>query len=90
MEPVMRVAKWGNDLAIRLPRSVVETLGLKEGDAQAVSRQWASATRPYMREADVSHVQVTRAIGAAVMPRTWFAAASPAAARLPCRRAEWR
>jgi len=31
-EVVMRVAKWGNSLAIRLPRSVVEVLGLKEGD----------------------------------------------------------
>jgi antitoxin MazE len=28
----MRVAKWGNSLAIRLPSSVVETLELKEGD----------------------------------------------------------
>ncbi len=28
----MRVAKWGNSLAIRLLRSVVEVLGLKEGD----------------------------------------------------------
>jgi antitoxin MazE len=32
-EVVMRVAKWGNSLAIRLPRSVVEVLGLKEGDS---------------------------------------------------------
>ena len=29
----MRVARWGNSLAIRLPRSVVEALRLKEGDA---------------------------------------------------------
>jgi antitoxin MazE len=29
----MRVAKWGNSLAIRLPRAVVEALGLKEGDS---------------------------------------------------------
>ena len=29
----MRVAKWGNSLALRLPRSVVEALELKEGDA---------------------------------------------------------
>ena len=29
----MRVARWGNSLAVRLPKSVVETLGLKEGDA---------------------------------------------------------
>lgn len=28
----MRVAKWGNSLAIRLPASVVELLELKEGD----------------------------------------------------------
>jgi antitoxin MazE len=32
-EVVMQVAKWGNSLAIRLPRSVVEVLGLKEGDS---------------------------------------------------------
>jgi antitoxin MazE len=28
----MRVAKWGNSLAIRLPAIVVEALELKEGD----------------------------------------------------------
>ena len=28
----MRVSKWGNSLAIRLPAAVVETLDLKEGD----------------------------------------------------------
>lgn len=28
----MQVAKWGNSLAVRLPRGVVEALGLKEGD----------------------------------------------------------
>jgi antitoxin MazE len=28
----MRVSKWGNSLAIRLPASVVEALKLKEGD----------------------------------------------------------
>ena len=29
----MRIAKWGNSLAVRLPRSVVEALKLKEGDS---------------------------------------------------------
>jgi antitoxin MazE len=29
----MQVAKWGNSLAVRLPRSVVQALGLKEGDS---------------------------------------------------------
>jgi antitoxin MazE len=28
----MHVAKWGNSLAVRLPKSVVEALGLNEGD----------------------------------------------------------
>ena len=28
----MRVAKWGNSLAVRLPAIVVEALELKEGD----------------------------------------------------------
>ncbi|HEX2801895.1 MAG TPA: AbrB/MazE/SpoVT family DNA-binding domain-containing protein [Phenylobacterium sp.] len=28
----MRVAKWGNSLAIRLPKPIVEIMGIKEGD----------------------------------------------------------
>lgn len=28
----MRVAKWGNSLAVRLPASIVEAMGLREGD----------------------------------------------------------
>jgi antitoxin MazE len=28
----MKVAKWGNSLAVRLPAIVVEAMGLKEGD----------------------------------------------------------
>lgn len=28
----MQVSRWGNSLAIRLPRAVVEALKLKEGD----------------------------------------------------------
>lgn len=28
----MRVSKWGNSLAVRLPASVIELLGLKDGD----------------------------------------------------------
>ena len=28
----MKVAKWGNSLAVRLPQAVVEALRLKEGD----------------------------------------------------------
>jgi antitoxin MazE len=32
----MQVAKWGNSLAIRLPKAVVEALDLKEGDSVTV------------------------------------------------------
>ena len=28
----MQIAKWGNSLAVRIPTSVVDALGLKEGD----------------------------------------------------------
>lgn len=28
----MQVAKWGNSLAVRLPKAIVEALDLKEGD----------------------------------------------------------
>jgi antitoxin MazE len=31
-ETLMRVAKWGNSLAVRLPAAVVEALRLKDGD----------------------------------------------------------
>ena len=32
----MQVAKWGNSLAVRLPKAVVKKLGLKEGDAVTI------------------------------------------------------
>jgi antitoxin MazE len=32
MEATMQVSKWGNSLAVRLSKALVEELGLKEGD----------------------------------------------------------
>lgn len=32
MSEVMKVSKWGNSLAVRLPVDLVRELGLKEGD----------------------------------------------------------
>lgn len=32
MEPAMKVAKWGNSLAVRLTKPMVEALGVAEGD----------------------------------------------------------
>ncbi len=50
----MRVSKWGNSLAIRLPRVVIEALGLKEGDEielRAVdSRELDVSLRPTREE----------------------------------------
>ena len=33
----MQVAKWGNSLAVRLPRALVDSLGLKVGDEVAIT-----------------------------------------------------
>ena len=33
----MKLAKWGNSLAVRIPKDVVEALDLKEGDDIALS-----------------------------------------------------
>lgn len=50
----MQVARWGNSLAIRLPKAVVEALGLKEGDSIDVevagSRRLDVARSPDRRE----------------------------------------
>jgi antitoxin MazE len=32
LEDIMLVSKWGNSLAVRLPKDLVEDLGLKAGD----------------------------------------------------------
>jgi antitoxin MazE len=32
MEDSMQVSKWGNSLAVRLPKALVDQLGLREGD----------------------------------------------------------
>jgi antitoxin MazE len=46
----MRVAKWGDSLAVRLPAAVVEALGLKVGDEIEIhiadSRQFGVARKP--------------------------------------------
>jgi antitoxin MazE len=46
----VRIAKWGNSLAVRLPAAVVEILGLKEGDEIEIHvagrREFAVARKP--------------------------------------------
>ena len=50
----MQVAKWGNSLAVRLPASVVEALGLKPGDTIDIhvkgDRSFAVEKAPGARE----------------------------------------
>lgn len=50
----MRVSKWGNSLAVRLPAAAVEALNLKEGDdieIQVVGRgAFQIARKPGTRE----------------------------------------
>ena len=50
----MQVSKWGNSLAVRLPASVVEALGLKEGDKVEIQvagrRAFEVAKAPGARE----------------------------------------
>ena len=46
----MRVARWGNSLAVRLPAAVVDVLELKEGDEIEISvadrRQFTVSRKP--------------------------------------------
>jgi antitoxin MazE len=53
-EETMRVAKWGNSLAVRLPQSVVEALRLKEGDSVEIhiadEREFKIAKAPKRKE----------------------------------------
>lgn len=37
-EYIMQVAKWGNSLAVRLPKDLVSELGLSPGDEVAIVR----------------------------------------------------
>jgi antitoxin MazE len=50
----MRIAKWGNSLAIRLPNAVIEALGLREGDDVQVhvldSRDFGISRKPGREE----------------------------------------
>jgi antitoxin MazE len=47
----MIVSKWGNSLAVRLPKALVEELGLREGDELDVIAAKAGAIEVETREA---------------------------------------
>jgi antitoxin MazE len=61
----MRVEKWGDSLAIRLPAAVVETLGLKGGDEVVVGSPAKESLRsrsvtPEQREAALARISEAR------------------------------
>ncbi len=47
----MQVSKWGNSLAVRLPKALVEELGLKEGDELNVVAANANSLEVETKEA---------------------------------------
>ncbi|HLI65307.1 MAG TPA: AbrB/MazE/SpoVT family DNA-binding domain-containing protein [Caulobacteraceae bacterium] len=59
----MQVSKWGNSLAIRLPRAVVKTLSLKEGDEIEVhvrDRRRFDVDRAFSREEALERIRALR------------------------------
>lgn len=56
----MKVAKWGNSLAVRLPRPVVEALDLKEGDEvqiEAAGTRRLEVARDRQREEALARIR---------------------------------
>jgi antitoxin MazE len=56
----MRVAKWGNSLAVRLPKALVDRLGLKPGDeieVRAAETTRIAIARDSRREAAVARMR---------------------------------
>jgi len=59
----MKIAKWGNSLAIRLPATVVEVLELKEGDeveVHVVGSRAFDIARDNSREHALERIRVLR------------------------------
>jgi antitoxin MazE len=59
----MRICKWGDDLAIRLPSSVVEALKLKEGDEieiHVVGEHAFDVARDRSRERAIERIKALR------------------------------
>jgi antitoxin MazE len=59
----VKVARWGNSLAVRLPRSVVEALGLREGDEVEISQRSPGdleVSRDRRREEALARIRAAR------------------------------
>ena len=59
----MKVAKWGNSLAVRLPVALVEALDLKEGDSieiNAAGKREIEIDRDMSRERAIEQLRALR------------------------------
>jgi antitoxin MazE len=56
MNMQMKVSKWGNSLAVRLPAKLVQQLGLKEGDFVGQGQLQLYKSRPKMTREEALEV----------------------------------
>ena len=61
----MQVSKWGNSLAVRLPRALVEALKLKEGDEIEIT---IAGTRQFVVSNDRKREEALRKLRALRRP----------------------
>jgi len=66
----MRVSRWGNSLAVRIPKDVVEALGLKEGSRIAL-RPIDGETLGIAREPNTQEVLESIERMAKPLPKGW-------------------
>ena len=62
-EDIMRVAKWGNSLAVRLPKSLVDALSLKAGDELTIvdaTRQRLALAKNERRRQAIDNMRARR------------------------------
>jgi antitoxin MazE len=67
----MQIAKWGNSLAVRLPKKVVEELGLKEGDSVEI-RAAGKAALDVAREEEIARSKRLEALKRLRKFRGWM------------------
>ena len=66
----MRVSRWGNSLAVRIPKDVVEALGLKEGSRIAL-RPIDRETLGIAREPNTQEILESIRQMAKPLPKDW-------------------
>jgi antitoxin MazE len=68
----MKVARWGNSLAVRLPASLVFELGLKEGDQIKLARNPEGEFEVSCDEPRARAIERRRALSVPMLPDYFF------------------